>query len=706
MTEAGDYINSDIDPGKAPADCEETAGPAGPGERTSAVASRSAERTGPRQERAGDPVALSLLTVGTALAAGVAHWMEVRGRNSTDVPMAQAFLGFSACLVLAFLAGRRVPAPPPPSETRSAPRPERIPVVRAVVAAGLGLLSAGLFARTWRLQGNPPYHADILASWFACLAAAAGAFALLSPRARAIRRPSWPAVGILALLLAAGVWCRLVGLDLVPAGFAGDEASQALDGMELVTGNSQGDPFGTGWYGAMRLGMLPAGVGAVASGDSIAGPRRPYALAGILSLFAATAAGWLLAGTWGALGTAASLAFSPFHLHFSRIAGHTILDSLTAALLVALILYGYRRPSPVLAFASGAVAGLAFYGYAGGRVMPIMLAAAALSWLFTPVPLARRALVLVAVAAGFFLAAAPNLRFASTHFADWGGRFNQVGIFRKEWWVPEVARYGSPTRLLLHQFVEGTAGLLCRHTGPTYTGYPPIAPNILPAMAVAGLGWLLGRRLYLASVLLALLVAGNFAGIILTDTTPMAHRASSLFPALAILSGAAIAGFVRVFPRPGGRGAGWSAAMGTLLLGAVILPTIPALPPWQEPSPDYGWDTAAFVLSASRVLSAPRFRLERVYLDGMPYMDTSFPSFGYLLAASAVVDRNPALIESAPPPPGWHLVSPEWATRLPALWRKKDPALRSIALPDPRDPRRDLGCLLRIREPVENSPVR
>src|SRR5262245_52848566 len=233
VTEAGDPETSDIAVKESSAAAEQAARPAVPGQRSSDAAAVAKIRDIAGRERRGDPVSLSLLIIGTGLAAAAAHWMEVRGRDSVDVPMAPAFLGLGACLLLAFVAGRRLPAAaPPPPESRPA---ERIPGVRAVVAAALGVVSAGLFALTWRLQSRPPYHAEILAAWLGSLAAAGGAFALISSRASAMRRPPWVAVTVLALILLAGVWCRLGRLDLVPEGFAGDEASQSMDGMELLT---------------------------------------------------------------------------------------------------------------------------------------------------------------------------------------------------------------------------------------------------------------------------------------------------------------------------------------------------------------------------------------------------------------------------------------------------------------------------------------
>ena len=110
------------------------------------------------------------------------------------------------------------------------------------------------------------------------------------------------------------------------------------------------------------------------------------------------------------------------------------------------------------------------------------------------------------------LAAGPGLRWASEHFDDWSSRFHQVGIFRRDWWGPEVERLGSPARVLAHQVSAGTAGLLSIHTDISwYSGYPIVARSFLPAFAAAGLGYLLGRGRRFEAVLLGREAMGEAA---------------------------------------------------------------------------------------------------------------------------------------------------------------------------------------------------
>jgi hypothetical protein len=349
-----------------------------------------------------------------------------------------------------------------------------------------------------------------------------------------------------------------------------------------------------------------------------------------------------------------------------------------------------------MAFATGAVAGLAMYGYSSGRILPILLLVAAPFLVLSSRSRGRRVLLAFALASGFLLAALPNLRAAYRDYDDWNSRWNQTGIFRPDWWDPSVARLGSAPAVLAEQIVAGTVGLLFRHSlSPWYTRYPIAGPAFPLALGTAGLGWLFGRRRRFAAGLLALLVCGNFASLVLTDATPTPQRPSSLFVAVAILGGAAIAAFVGLTRDLAPAGAPWSALAGAALLTAVLFGDPGELPPWNDPAPRYGGDHAAFAQAASRLLPRSPDVHRKVYLDGMPHVHSTFPLFPYLLPSTHVIDVDLAALGDRRPPSGWHLVGPEWMATA-ATWRERFGVPRIVALPDPRDPMRDIGYLIRV----------
>jgi hypothetical protein len=387
-----------------------------------------------------------------------------------------------------------------------------------------------------------------------------------------------------------------------------------------------------------------------------------------------------------------------------------IRDAFSASLVVVFFLAARRTGSPLAGYMTGTMAGLSLYGYASGRVVAASFLLL-LPFLFTAFDSrfsrGRRGLLLLSLVVGFGMAAAPNLRFAVQHAAEWGGRFNQVGIFQAGWWGNEVRLLGSPWKVLERQLLAGTLGLLCLHPAwDWFTGYPIIAPLILPGLAVSGLGWLLGRRQYFAPALLLALIAGNLAGLVLTTATPAPQRASSLVPALSILGGVAIAAFLSLLPRSDRRGIPWRTAAGALIVGGWLVGTFGGPPGVWDPSPGYGASHAAFVRSAWQVLRAPRYRGETVLLHGRPYVDSRFPLFDYFLPRIRWMDVETSQGKFEVPASGLHLFSSEW-TSTAVEWKKRW-GLRGIALPETGDPRRNIGYLLFVpkRKPGEPGTAR
>lgn len=640
-----------------------------------------------------------LLAAGAATAWIAASRLERMGRVLGRQPASPPayYLAFAGAVLLAFVAGRLTTRREEPAlEIVRQGAPGR--GLRAVRAAAT-LACLLLFAFSWvQLRRWPAM--GVLALWGACLAA--GTLIFAGPRSKSAPSPRtgrspvlWAALAIVLIIAA---WARLTGLDRVPSSFGGDEANQVMDGIDLIQGRPPGDPFGIGWTGTVRLGMLPAAAGALEFSDLIAGPRRPYAIAGSLSVAAIALAAGVAAGPWAALSCAALLAFCPYHVHFSRLASVMILDALFASLTVLLLLLVHRSGSELAGYLAGVAAGLSLYGYAGGRAIALcFLLALPLLYLTSKKARARPWVLAAGLLLGFGLAAAPGLRFAANHWLDWRGRFGQVSIFAPISWDAQLRTYGSPAGALKHQFQLGTIGLLSMHTAwPWFKGYPILAPVVLPALSLAGFGWLLGRRRYFAAALPGLIAAANMAGVVLTESAPAPQRLSSLVPMLAFFAGTAVAGFLGLLPVRVAGEVPLRTAAGILAVGLSLVLTFRGAPDVWEASPGYAWAHGPLVTSAYKVLRAPRYDGERVFLHGQPNVDTSFPLFHYFLPRIQWVDLSTE--EGNPPalPPGLHLFSDEW-TPLARRWKGELGLAHAVALPHPENPMLDTGYLFRIR---------
>lgn len=637
----------------------------------------------------------ALLATATLVALGATQKLErLRALPVSSWPY---YAFFAVSVVLAFLAGRTARSAPvaePPGESPARPELACRPLVSLAAAA----VAVILLFRTWQLDQLAAPPLSIYLWWLAAIGATLAAF----PGVRLPERQKtslWP-VALLAVALLAAAGARLTNLDTAPAVYSGDEANQALDGRSLLEGVSRENPFGTGWYSTMRLGMLLAGAGPRFGSDPVVGARLPYAVAGTVSVAAAAAAGAAVSGSWGAAAGAALLAFAPHHVHFSRLSSVMILDALFVPLLVFFLVTLRRTGSPRIAALTGVAAGLSLYGYSGGRVaVLVFLIAIPVVVLGSEPAKGRRGLLLAALLLGFVAAAGPNLHFAADHFGDWNGRFNQVSVFSADWWNAARARWGSPPEIVAGQFNLGAIGLLSvPDPTPWFTGHPMIGPPLLVSLAIAGLGWIVGRRQIFPAVLLGLLFAGNLAGVVLTSGAPTPQRASSLLPVLAILGSAAVAGLLGLLPDPPAAKGHWRSLAGGLFVAAYLLETAARQPFGPDAAPAYGGPNTAFGQSAAVFLQAPRWRMEPVFLHGSPYLSADLSLFPFFLGDRKITDLDPARVEARELPPGVHIFAPQYAAL--AQQVRKELGVRGLALPHPAYPLVNIGYVVRV--PVDS----
>lgn len=644
-------------------------------------------------------------SLGLAVAAAGLAAARLARLGTMPARVAPYALVFAIAFCLAVLAGALAPGREPGSHESREPDGELARCHRRRwTALAVAIVS---LSTTWLLQSQPAPPGFLIVAWLAALLATPFAFPRLVPcrRGPAQHRLSRWIVGLVVVALAVGAWSRLANLGELPPVLGGDEANQILDGRDWISGKWRSDPFGTGWYGTVRLGMLPAGFGSLLSDSPIAGPRIPYAVFGTLALVGAAVAAGQIGGLWAAVGGAVFLAFAPHHVHFSRLASVMVLDSFIAAAAVVLVLATWRRGSPRIAAVAGVVSGLSLYGYTGGRVVPVVLLCALATVLLARRWRARRAWLGLALAAGFAVAAGPNLRFAVRSFDDWNSRFNHVSIFAKGWMEEEAKRLGSRRAIVASQLKAGTVGLLSApDSTPWFTGHPIVGPPLFVACALSGAGWLLGRRRWVEALLVGLVVAGNLAGVILTTASPTPQRASSLIPALAIFTGVAFAGLLSLIPESGGGGVQWRFAAGTLAAGAILGIGIRDYPLDWQPYARYGGHHAALAQSAARLLNEPRFRDRPVHLHGVPYVHSSFPSFQYFLPGRSILDDDPkeSTLTNASFPPGIHLFSPELVAAG-AKWRESLGLFHGIRLPHPSYPAQDVGYVFVVPEDADKG---
>ncbi len=220
-----------------------------------------------------------------------------------------------------------------------------------------------------------------------------------------------------ALVTAAGLFLRVWQLDSIPPGLHGDEAS---------TGLRAGDILQFGWIGVFDLqhGLgQPAGAEYWTAGlvwlfdNNIFVIRLAMALLGAATLPLAYVFYRMVAGRTVALIALPLLAFSEWHLFFSRIALPPVSMVLFQVVVAILLFSSLKRRRWWLFLLTGAVLGLGVYTYSSYPYFAISIAIFMVYWLATNRSQVSRRLLgqlgLAAVVA--LLLVLPMFRFAMQH---------------------------------------------------------------------------------------------------------------------------------------------------------------------------------------------------------------------------------------------------------------------------------------------------
>ncbi|MEA3397001.1 MAG: glycosyltransferase family 39 protein, partial [Chloroflexota bacterium] len=433
-----------------------------------------------------------------------------------------------------------------PRRTPSARRltaPGQIPAHRWLRwGATLLSLSVGLASR------SRPADSDFTALfllWLLALATFAGS--LCMPLRGKWQKPALSRREYLALLglLVAALGVRALALGHIPANVGGDEGTQALAGLRLVE-RPLGNPFATGWYSVPTLSFMAYGLTMRVFGTGIAGMRALSSLIGALTVLTTWLLGRELGGRKAGWLAATVVAFSAYHIHFSRLASNQIADPLIGTLTCWLLWRALHRrdsseaPTPVEWGLGGMVMGLGWYLYFGARWVTALVTLWLL-WraLAEPRFVARRRRGLWTLAGGWLVVTLPLLAWYTLHPSDLTARYNAVSIFASGGWLDQaLAATGKTAGALLLQQLWKTVTAFHLTPDPTFWYHPgiPLLDFILGAFLLVGLiaaalRWRWPSRgftlLWFCSTLL---MAWG-----LTENPPSSQRGLSLVPAVALL---------------------------------------------------------------------------------------------------------------------------------------------------------------------------
>ncbi len=260
-------------------------------------------------------------------------------------------------------------------------------------------------------------------------------------------RPTWE-WGLVALLVLGAWLLRVWHVASVPWTLGGDEGSQGLWARGVLEGRVV-NMFGLGWLSVPNMSFFWQAMWLRLFGDDVLGLRLPWTIIGALTVLGTYLLVRRLFDRWLAVLTAFLLATYHFHIHFSRLGSNQIADPFFVVWALYFLVLGWQSRRRWAWAASGAVAGLAFYGYAGGRQVPVILALL-LAWAIVTRPRFWREHRgdMLAMLGAFLVVFGPMGLLAIRDPDNFNARINQTGIFQSGWLAAEMQRTGR-TRLSL-----------------------------------------------------------------------------------------------------------------------------------------------------------------------------------------------------------------------------------------------------------------
>lgn len=529
---------------------------------------------------------------------------------------------------------------------------------------GAPLLSLGVGLASRSRPANSDFTALFLL-WLLALATFTGA--LFMPlrgkwQKPALSRREW--LTLLGLLVAA-LGVRVIALGHIPANVGGDEGTQALAGLRLVE-RPLGNPFATGWYSVPTLSFMAYGLTMRVFGAGIAGMRALSALVGALTVLTT----WLLGREIGGrkVGALAAMvvAFSAYHIHFSRLASNQIADPLIGTLTCWLLWRAlHRRASsensttPVEWGLGGMVMGLGWYLYFGARWVTALVALWLL-WraLAEPRFVARRRRGLWTLAGGWLVVTFPLLAWYTLHPSDLTARYNAVSIFASGWLNREIAATGKTAGALLLQQLWKAITAFHLTPDPTFWYRPgiPLLDFILGAFLLVGLiaaalRWRWPSRgftlLWFCSTLL---MAWG-----LTENPPSSQRGLSLVPAAALLIAWGVTALWEAMPRHRRPVQQITLA----LLAAACILNLSFYFVIYTPRRTYGNPTAEIATDFARFALEHPLPGSTSYFLGEPYLYWEFGTLAFLLRDQTGVDVPPGALPQNVPSPARFVLVPE-----------------------------------------------
>jgi 4-amino-4-deoxy-L-arabinose transferase-like glycosyltransferase len=395
----------------------------------------------------------------------------------------------------------------------------------------------------------------------------------------------------LALILAVALVLRLYALGIFPDTLSPDEADNGQDALRIIAGHPpDGGFFGLDWKPQPAYSVYMISLSMRLFGENILAIRLPSALLGTLSVLPFFLLVRRQTSAFAALAASLLMATSLWHVHFSRSGWENVQVPCYALGALACLVWAVdslripsrpRRRAWVLFVAAGIFCALGLYSYFSGRLIILVLLAAAVPLIIWEREQRKELLIgfgltiLTAV-----LLFAPMLPIILSDWEFFNLRSATVLLLRQ----PEFRM--APIATLWLQ-ISDTISMMWGEATINNKRYAPVGQALLEPIT---------RILLLAGMLLSfwqrrrvetwlwwlLLIIGWFVTQVLTTHTPDPARGTIMIPAMFFFAALSIDWLAQAIARLRGRVRLPVAALGVLLLIAIACTTLHRYVVWQS----------------------------------------------------------------------------------------------------------------------------
>lgn len=520
----------------------------------------------------------------------------------------------------------------------------------------------------------------------------------------------------LAALLVAALLVRGIGVGRIPANLGGDEGTQLAAGLDLIA-QPMGNPFATGWYSVPTMSFAAYGVAMRLFGATVVGGRMLSVLTGTLTVLTTFCLARTVAGRRVGWVAAAVVAFSSYHIHFSRLASNQIADPLvgTAALWLLWRALACGRDlttaeatkgrrlwqesdsagmTDALMGIVGIVTGLGWYAYFGARWVTVLVVLTLL-WrgLADRTLLRRHWRGIALLVAGWLVVTLPLWGWYAAHPSALTERYSAVGVFTSGWMQREQVLTGRSGASLFLQQLWRAASAFHLTRDPTFWYRPdrPLVDFVTAALLLLGLFEAVIRVRWPSRALVQLwywstvLVAWG-----LTENPPSSQRGLLLVPPVAIYAGWGIERLLRMLPLPLRVRPHAIAAMLMLIASLNIAFYFGVYTPrevYGNPSAQAATRLADYMRTHPTPICDPGRVMAcegQVYFLGPPWLYWKFGSLAFLLRDYPGVDVAQGELPVTVTPPARFVVVPERAEQIADI-RTQWPGGAEVELRGPDD---------------------